>query len=81
MRCAVPNTPGQTCQEDADYVIIYSCLQEHIREIPMCNTHTQYWVNRFDDKKWSCTYCPGKTKIEEIFLCLAEEVKEEWLNL
>jgi hypothetical protein len=72
---------GRQCEDDAYYVLIYSCFQEHIRERPMCPMHTGEWIAKFDKRKWSCTDCDTKQYIEAVHLCLADEVTEECLNI
>lgn len=79
-RCTGEITPGGQCQLDSTHVIIYSCFNEHIRERPMCDMHTETWLERFALKKWACNYCHKKL-IEEIYLCLTSEVKVECLNI
>lgn len=81
LRCTAQVSPGGQCQLDSHYVIVYSCFQEHIRERPLCPLHSDEWLQKFALRKWACTDCDTKQKIEEIYLCLATEVKVEWLNI
>jgi hypothetical protein len=77
-RCTSTVSPGGQCRLEAHYVILYGCIEGHIKERPLCDLHSEEWLKIFDARKWACT-C--HEKIIEIRMCLAEEVTVEWLNI
>lgn len=81
IRCTSLGHLAEQCLKQAYYVIIYSCWEEHIRERPMCEEHTDELLKKYQDRKWSCTDCNTKQYIAEIYVCLASEIKVDFLNI
>ena len=78
-RCVTPASPGGQCPLEAEYVIVYGCINQHVLERPLCAMHSESWLQTFDQRKWACSDCTEK--IIEIRICLTSEVTVEWLNI
>ena len=78
MRCCTI-TIGQ-CPNEALYIVVYGCLDQHVRERPLCPEHAGEWLTKFDLRKWRCQN-PCREKIAEMLICDADKLTTEWLNI
>jgi len=45
------------CQENAYYLIVYGCLNAHIRELLLCFHHGEEWALQQSNLEVGCTQC------------------------
>lgn len=45
------------CTQIATHVIIYTCWNEHLHDLPVCNQHMNQWRDEFWDNHLYCVEC------------------------
>lgn len=45
------------CVEDSCYLIVYGCLNYHIRELILCSQHGEEWAMQQHNHHIACSQC------------------------
>jgi hypothetical protein len=58
--CYWQQIDGDPCTFIANHIIIYTCWNEHIYELAVCNTHMAQWQNEFHHEWLVCVNCESE---------------------
>jgi hypothetical protein len=62
------------CADDAYYLIVYGCLDQHIRELVLCFQHGEKWAMEQHQKMVACTQC--NQSVDSYEFCWTDKLKK-----
>ena len=53
-------TGNPPCDRDAEHIILWGCLDQHLQEFAVCPTHLHEWITNTLLGEIHCAYCDGQ---------------------
>jgi hypothetical protein len=75
------NELNNKCNQQAEWIMITGCDENHIEETPLCNRHLNFYIECHQHRGNSLLLCDTcKREIREYDYCTITRVTKEWFD-